>query len=71
MEKKSELQDEYDKLKRDYDLLKSEYNKIRKYLLSTLYVLGILLISNRSTLRSSYSHFQFKKKKKKTKAQTV
>ena len=32
------------------------YNKIRKYLLSTLYVLGILLISNRSTLRSSYSH---------------
>lgn len=47
------------------------YNKIRKYLLSTLYVLGILLISNRSTLRSSYSHFQFKKKKKKTKAQTV
>ena len=31
IEKKSELQDEYDRLKRDYDLLKNEYNKIRKY----------------------------------------
>lgn len=46
------------------------HNRVSKYLLSTLYVLGILLISNRSTLRSSYSHdFQFKTQNKTKKNQ--